>query len=70
MKKLLIMLSILLFTACMNKQVEMGDPNLELKNGKLYYKEKLFTGTLTQKIPLTDKNIVEIPYKKGLITTE
>ena len=70
MKKLLIMLSILLFTACMNKQVEMGDPNLELKNGKLYYKDKPFTGTLTQNIPLTDKKLVEIPYKDGLITSK
>ncbi|WP_320046358.1 hypothetical protein [uncultured Ilyobacter sp.] len=70
MKKLLILFTVLIFTACTNKEVEMGDPNLELKDGKLYYKEKLFTGTLTQKIPLTDKNLVEIPYKKGLITTE
>ncbi|WP_372713488.1 hypothetical protein [Ilyobacter sp.] len=70
MKKLLILFTVLIFAACTNKEVEMGDPNLELKGGKLYYKEKLFTGTLTQKIPLTDKNLVEIPYKKGLITTE
>ena len=59
----------LTFIACMKKEVEVGDPNLELKSGKLYYKEKLFTGTLTQRIPLTDSEI-KISYKKGLITSE
>ncbi|WP_319370853.1 hypothetical protein [uncultured Ilyobacter sp.] len=70
MKKFLIICTVLLFTACTNKEVEMGDPNLELKGGKLYYKEKLFTGTLTKKIPLTDKKIIEVPYKDGLITVK
>jgi len=47
----------------------MGDPNLDLKGGKLYYKEKLFTGELTTKISLTDKE-VKISYKNGLITSK
>ena len=70
MKKLLILFTALIFTACINKKVEMGDPNLNLKGGKLYYKEKPFTGTLTQKIPLTDKKFIEVPYKDGLITSK
>ena len=70
MKKLLILCTALAFTACMKKEIEMGDPNLELRGGKLYYKEKLFTGTLTQKIPLTDKEVIKISYKKGLITSK
>lgn len=69
MKKLLILCIALSFTACMKKEVEMGDPNLDLKGGKLYYKEKLFTGELTTKIPLTDKE-VKISYKDGLITSK
>jgi len=69
MKKLLILCIALLFVACMKKEVEVGNPNLDLKNGKLYYKEKLFTGNLTTKIPLTDKE-VKISYKDGLITTK
>lgn len=70
MKKFIILCVALTFTACMKKEVEVGDPNLELKSGKLYYKEKLFTGTLTQRIPLTDKEIIRIAYKKGLITSK
>jgi len=69
MKKILILCTALIFTACMKKEVEVGNPNLELRGGKLYYKEKLFTGTLTQNIPLTDKKM-KISYKKGLITSE
>ncbi len=69
MKKILILCIALIFTACMKKEVEIGNPNLELKGGKLYYKEKLFTGTLTQMIPLTDKQI-KISYEKGLITSK
>lgn len=68
MKKILILCIALIFTACMKKEVKVGDPNLKMTGGKLYYKEKLFTGSLTQKIPLTDKEI-KISYEKGLITT-
>ena len=70
MKKLLILCTALVFTACMKKEVEMGDPNLELRGGKLYYREKLFTGTLIQRIPLTDKEFISVPYKDGLITSK
>ncbi len=69
MKKILILCIAFLFIACMKKEVEMGDLNLKLKGGKLYYKEKLFTGNLTQRIPLTDKEI-KVPYEKGLITSK
>jgi len=51
-------------------EIEISDPNLVLKGGKFYYKEKLFTGTLIQKIPLTDQEIIRISYKKGLITSK
>ena len=69
MKKILILCTALIFTACMKKEVEIGDPNLKMTGGKLYYKENLFTGSLTQRIPLTDKEI-KIPYEKGLITSK
>ena len=69
MKKILILCTALVFTACMKKEVEVGDPNLELKEGKLYYRERLFTGELVQRIPLTDKEI-KVQYKKGLITSK
>jgi len=70
MKKLLILCVALVFTACMKKEVEVGDANLELRGTKLYYKEKLFTGTLKQKIPLTEDKFVKIQYKDGVITSE
>ena len=70
MKKLLVLCVALVFTACMKKEVEMGNPDLDLKGGKLYYKEKLFTGTLIQKIPLTEEKFIKVPYKDGLITSE
>ena len=41
LKKILILCVALAFTACMKKEVEVGDPNLNLKGGKLYYKEKI-----------------------------
>lgn len=69
MKKILVLCIALIFTSCMKKEVELGDSNLELRGGKLYYKEKLFTGTLTQNIPLTDKKM-KISYEKGVITTK
>ena len=70
MKKLTILCIALALTACMKKEVEMGDPKLDLKGGKLYYKERLFTGTLIKKVPLTEDKFIKIHYKDGLITSE
>ncbi|MFK4785074.1 hypothetical protein [Fusobacterium sp. MFO224] len=69
MKKFLILCVALTFTACMSKEVKVGDPNLHLKGTKLYYKEKLFTGTLVQKVPLTEDKFIKIQYKDGVITS-
>ena len=70
MKKILILCVALAFTACMKKEVKMGNPNLDMRGLKLYYKEKPFTGTLTQKVPLTEKKFIKIPYKDGIITSK
>lgn len=70
MKKILLLCIALVFTACMKKEVKVGDPNLDLKGGKLYYKEKLFTGTLVQKVPLTEDKFIKIHYRDGVITSE
>lgn len=70
MKKILILCVAIAFTACMKKEVEMGNHNLELKGLKLYYKEKPFTGTLIQKVPLTEDRVIKIQYKDGVIVSE
>lgn len=70
MKKVLVLCSILVFTACMKKEVEIGDPNLSLRSGKLYYKEKLFTGKIIQKVPLTEDKFIKMKYSKGVLTSK
>lgn len=68
MKKLAILCVALALTGCIKKEVEMGNEDLDLKGGKLYYKEKLFTGVLKQKVPLTEDRYIKIQYKDGVIT--
>lgn len=69
MKKILIIVAVLALVGCGKKEVKFGDDNLELKGTKLYYKNKLFSGVLTQEVPFTDK-IIKIEYINGVIKTE
>nr|WP_307776331.1 hypothetical protein [uncultured Cetobacterium sp.] len=69
MKKLLVLIIALSIVGCAQKEVKFGDENLEMKGTKLYYKEKLFTGIVTQEVPFTDK-IIKIEYKDGVIKTK
>lgn len=69
MKKLVLFMVALSLVGCMKKEVKFGDENLELKGTKLYYKEKLFTGFITQEVPFTDK-IIKVEYINGVIKIE
>ncbi|MCX3066570.1 MAG: hypothetical protein ACRDA2_04385 [Cetobacterium sp.] len=69
MKKLVLFIAILSLVGCMKKEVKFGDENLELKGTKLYYKDKLFTGFITQEVPFTDK-VIKVEYINGVIKTE
>lgn len=69
MKKILLFVAILSLVGCVKKEVKFGDENLELKGTKLYYKDKLFTGFVTQEVPFTDK-VIKIEYTDGVIKTE
>ncbi|WP_297406817.1 hypothetical protein [uncultured Cetobacterium sp.] len=69
MKKLLILVAVLSFAGCMQKEVKFGDENLNLKGTKLYYKNKLFSGVVTQEVPFTDR-VIRIEYTNGVLKTE
>lgn len=69
MKKLLVLVAVLAFAGCMQKEVQFGDKDLNLKGTKLYYKDKLFSGIVTQEVPFTDK-VIKIEYIKGVLKTE
>lgn len=69
MKKLVLFIAILSLVGCMKKEVKFGDENLELKGTKLYYKDKLFTGFITQEVAFTDK-VIKVEYINGVIKTE
>lgn len=69
MKKLVLFMAALSLVGCMKKEVKFGDENLELKGTKLYYKEKLFTGFITQEVLFTDK-IIKVEYINGVIKIE
>ena len=69
MKKLVLFIAILSLVGCMKKEVKFGDENLELKGTKLYYKDKLFTGFITQEVHFTDK-VIKVEYVNGVIKTE
>ncbi|MEG0069429.1 hypothetical protein [Cetobacterium sp.] len=69
MKKILMFVAVLSLVGCMQKEVKFGDENLELKGTKLYYKNKLFTGVITQEVPFTDR-VIRIEYTNGVIKTQ
>ncbi|WP_297597918.1 hypothetical protein [uncultured Cetobacterium sp.] len=69
MKKILIFITTIALVGCMQKEVKFGDENLELRGTKLYYKNKLFTGVVTQEVPFTDR-VIRIEYTNGVIKTQ
>lgn len=68
-KRIIILLVILcgIYTV-IPKEVFYDSPNIKLGGGKVFYKNKLFTGKLLKTIPIIDKT-VSVECKNGEITS-